>query len=101
MEKFKINSRNLKDINVLISNSNSNSEINKINNKKNDIFINQIDNIKINNINYNDYELDNLSYEEALKYDKRSYCQYYISQIKYKQLLIFVFFTYNDYNSRI
>ena len=28
---------------------------------------------------YNDYEINILIYEEALKVDKRSYCQYYLS----------------------
>ena len=52
-------------------------------------------------INYNDYELNNLSYQEALESDKRSYFQYYISLIKRKQLIIFSFYTKDDYNSKI
>ena len=52
-------------------------------------------------INYNDYELNNLPYQEALKIDKRDYIPYYISLLKYNQLLIFTFYTYNDYNSKI
>ena len=54
-----------------------------------------------NNINYNDYELNRLLYEEALVIDKRTYFQYYFSLLKEKQLVIFTFYTYNDYNSRI
>ena len=50
---------------------------------------------------YNDYELNNLTYEEALKYDHRNYFNYYFSLIKQKQLLIFSFYTYTDYNSKI
>ena len=53
------------------------------------------------NNKYNDYELNNLSYEQALKIDKRLYCQYYISLLKYNQQLIFTFYTSNDYNSKI
>ena len=49
----------------------------------------------------NDYELNNLSYLEALKYDKRSCCEYYMSLIKYKQLFAFTFCSFNDYNSGI
>ena len=49
----------------------------------------------------NDYELNWLSYEEALKYDKRTNCDYYGSLIKNKQLLIFTFCSFNDYNSGI
>ena len=58
-------------------------------------------NMKSNILNYNDYELNNLSYEEALKIDKRTYFQYYFSLLKQKHVLIFTFYTYNDYNSRI
>ena len=49
---------------------------------------------------YNIYELNNLPYNEALKYDKRNYIQYYLSLIKTKHILIFSFFSLNDYNSR-
>ena len=48
----------------------------------------------------NDNELNNLPYETALKIDKRSYLEYYISLLKTKHLLIFSFYT-SDYNSRI
>ena len=37
----------------------------------------------------------------ALQYDKRTYFQYYISQLKKKHLIIFSFFPTNDYNSKI
>ena len=52
-------------------------------------------------LNYNDYELNNLLYQEALKIDKRTYWQYYWSLLKQKHLLIFSFYTSNDYNSKI
>ena len=32
--------------------------------------------------NYADYELNNIIFEEALKNDKRNFCQYYFSLIK-------------------
>ena len=55
-----------------------------------------------NNIkNFNDYELNNLSYNEALKLDKRPYYQYYYSLLKMNHQLIFTFYTKNDYNSKI
>ena len=50
---------------------------------------------------YNDEELNLLSYNIALKYDKRTYCEYYISLIKTKHILIFSLFYSNDYNSKI
>ena len=55
--------------------------------------------VKIND--YNDYELNNLKYKEALKIDNRGYFQYYFSLLKRKQLLIFTFYTNDDYNSKI
>ena len=48
----------------------------------------------------NDNELNDLPYEKALKIDKRSYLQYYVSLLKTKHILIFTFYT-SDYNSRI
>ena len=59
------------------------SKIYMIKNKNNYINkINIINNNIINKINYNDYELNNLSYKEALKIDKRTYFQYYFSLLK-------------------
>jgi hypothetical protein len=48
-----------------------------------------------------DYELNWLSYNEALIFDKRDNCEYYVSLIKNKQLFLFTFCTFNDYNSGI
>ena len=42
-----------------------------------------------------------LSYNLALNYDKRKYCQYYISLLKVKHNLIYSFYNSDDYNSRI
>ena len=50
------------------------------------------------NYYYNDEELNSLSYNDAIKYDKRTYFQYYYSLIKKKHLLFFTFFNNNDYN---
>ena len=59
-------------------------------------------NIKFFNIKPDtDYELNWLSYEEALKYDQRNNCEYYCSLIKSKQLFIFTFCSFNDYNSGV
>ena len=46
----------------------------------------------------NDYELNSLSYNLAVKYDKRTYFQYYCSLLKQKQLILFTFILSNDYN---
>ena len=50
---------------------------------------------------YNDNEKNALSYERALKYDKRTFFQYYYSLLKIKNIFFFSFFPNNDYNSRI
>ena len=50
---------------------------------------------------YNDEELNNLKYELALKFDKRTYCQYYISLLLTKHDIMFTFFNNSDYNSKI
>ena len=77
---------------------------------KNDIiFRNKSNSIKIDEfvknvkkvISYNDEELNDLEYELALNYDKRKYCQYYISLLKTKHALIFTFFNNTDYNLKI
>ena len=48
-----------------------------------------------------DYELNTLIYEDALKIDKRTYFQFYLSLIKMKHIIMFTFINYNDYNSLI
>ena len=48
--------------------------------------------------NYNDSELDDLDYELAIIYDKRTYFQYYWSELKKNQLLLFTFVPTNDFN---
>ena len=57
--------------------------------------------IKVKHRDFNDSELNSLSYRRALKYDKRTYFQYYFSLIKSKQLLFFSFYPNNDYNSKL
>ena len=42
-----------------------------------------------------------MEYIDALKYDKRTYFQYYVSLIKINHILIFTFFLSNDQNSKI
>ena len=53
-------------------------------------------------LKHTDEELNDLDYEKALKFDKRSFSQYYLSLLKSGNLLIFSFYTHNkDYNSQI
>ena len=57
-----------------------------------------------NNLEYeklNVYELNTLSYESALQYDKRTFFEYYISLIRTNNIVIFAFCPLNDYNIRI
>ena len=54
-----------------------------------------------NEVIYIDEEINALEYNFALKYDKRNYCNYYISLLKTKHNLIFAFCNNMDYNSKI
>ena len=51
-------------------------------------------------LKYNDYEINTLDYNEAIILDKRKYLIYYFSLLKAKHLIIFTFYTKNDYNSK-
>jgi hypothetical protein len=57
---------------------------------------------KVKNImKYTDDEINGLSYELAMQYDKRTYFQYYISLIKTKHNFIYTFVYNDDYNTII
>ena len=91
----------LKNLNIINNIQEINNDISSNYSKQQNILINNnvINNTNINK--YNDYVINNLSYNDALKYDKRSYSQYYFSLLKMKQIIIFTFYTKSDYNSRI
>ena len=44
------------------------------------------------------YEFNNLEYEQACEYDKRSFCRTYYSVLKREELVFFTFLSCNDYN---
>ena len=44
--------------------------------------------------------MNSLSYKKALLIDQRTYLQYYFSLLRTKQLIIFTFYTYDDFNSK-
>ena len=46
----------------------------------------------------NDQEMNTLEYEQAIIIDKRDFIQYYTSLIRKHQLILFTFFSSNDYN---
>ena len=56
----------------------------------------QVNNNKIHN--FTDTELDDLNYEEAILYDKRTFMQFYWCVLKTNQLIIFTFIPTKDYN---
>ena len=48
-----------------------------------------------------DYEINTMSYQKVFGLDKRSFCDIYCSLLKNKQLIMFTFCSFNDYNSGI
>ena len=91
----KIKKKNIKNNKKIKSKLNNNYNIKIFNakpknvlNKKNDILY----------MNLNTQELNELSYDLALIYDKRTYMQYYCSLLRKKQLFLFAFIPANDYN---
>ena len=96
-------------VNLILSNMNNNSKSiiklkneNSMNYGPNNINSNIDKNIKTNNESeFCDYELNSMSYKEALKYDKRKFFSYYISLIKTKNYFLFAFYPIKDYNSKI
>ena len=101
-----INSKNKIPYNNKRYNKNKivNNITNDIRTQKKKFNLNQKRNINkkiTNRKKYNDDEINALSYEKALLYDKRKYCQYYISLIKTKHNFAFSFCNYKDYNSRL
>jgi len=96
---------NIKNSNVIFKNGKSSND-SLSNSSINNLKINKKIRPKISKeepiiLKYNDYELNNLEYQKALEIDKRKYLQYYISLIKRKQIIIFTFYTYDDYNSKV
>ena len=80
----------------LINNNNKSIDKDREKIKKNKKVINKKNNKK--NTKLNDYELNNLSYLDAIQIDDRTYVNYYISLLKTKHLIIFTFFPIKDYN---
>ena len=54
-----------------------------------------------NNMKFIDEEINGFSYNLSLKFDKRTYCQYYISLLKTQHNLICAIYNNDDYNSGI
>jgi hypothetical protein len=47
---------------------------------------------------YSDFELDDLEYSKAIKYDKRSFLNFYFCLVKREHIIIFTFFYCKDFN---
>ena len=95
-----------KSYSILELNNKNNNKINEKSQQNNIETLNKDETEKnskksqIININYNDYEINSLNYKEAIIIDKRNYFQYYLSLLRRKHIIIFTFFTSNDYNSK-
>ena len=88
----KLKSQNSDNLFLKQNQKNNNKVLGNNANKKQEKIINKPD---------TDYEFNWLSYEEALRYDKRSSCEYYGSLLRSKQLFIFTFCSFDDYNSGV
>jgi len=88
-------------------NGNSSFKLNKKGKNEDKVEALNSSNINIENDNVNvllklnDFEINNLSYNEAIKFDKRGYIEYYFSLLRRKHIVIFSFYTDNDYNSKM
>ena len=65
------------------------------NNINKSLHLKDIFNKKLNN--YNDYEKNTFTYQEAIFNDRRTFCQYYLSLLKTKHPLLFAFVPIKDY----
>ena len=81
--------------------NNTNKKIKKLIRNKNIVTLGNNENIHINIKDFNIYEINNFSYKDAISYDKRNFCDTYISLLKVKHPIIFSFFPIDDYNSMI
>ena len=94
---------------------NNNIKNNKINfnniitedDKNNDNIIDSNDNnkdsiiIQNEKLLMNDYELNECDFKDAIKYDKRTYFNYFCSLIKINHILLFAIIRQKDFNSKI
>ena len=74
------------------------SEINNHNKTKENENLNSNINETSPNEKLDNFELNNLEYDMALKLDKRSFLEIYLSLLKREHLIIFTFSIRNDYN---
>ena len=98
----KISTQGLNDISQNASSINSKSLLAKGNSSKS--LINKVTQKKaIKNESFitPDYDLDNLTFKEAKLYDKRTFCQYYMSLIRTKHIIFFIFKPKYEFHTKI
>ena len=100
-KKFTNSQSNINSKNNFIQSSNINNLNDIYKEKKLDNIIINMNNEKSDILPINDYEYNNMAYDDALIYDKRTYFEYYWSLLKTKHILLFAFIQNNDYNSTI
>ena len=107
-QELKLKSKeNTKSINVKNKTKNNNRKttgqkiINNSSSTKNNIINAKKNKKNKKNPKMNDYELNILSYMDAITFDKRTSCDYYCALIKNKQLFMFTFCSFTDYNSKV
>ena len=103
IEEQKIN------IGIKLTKKNQNYKNNNLSNYSKEKFISSL-NFRINeelpisdkskekNKELSDYELNELEYEEAVNLDKRNFFQIYFASIKREHIILFTFFSCNDFN---
>ena len=88
----------------LVKNNETTNEKNNIVNKKDypyNMTENQMYEMFLTIYKKSDSEMNELSYNGAIKIDKRTYFEYYLSLLRTKHLIIFSFWPAFDYNSQI
>ena len=93
---------NIKNINNKNGKKGKNKSKNvKYNTKINSNFNNssiQLFSQKSKDNDFSDFELNNLTYSEAVKLDKRSFFTYYCQLLRREHLILFTFFSFKDHN---
>ena len=103
IDNKKILKKEIKQTNPKQRNINKNNLTNKNNTNNSNLKLTTNNSIlKVDNsTTYNDIEINSFKYEKALKKDFRTYCQYYLSLLRTKHILIKPFYYSRDYNARI
>ena len=95
-KELDINNNKIKNDKINNINSNiKNNEPSDINNEKVDINDNNEKKVM------NNFELNTCPYKDAIKYDKRTYLDYFCSLLKINHILLFALIPSKDYNSKI